>query len=77
MIMKNNSKLTSKRISDAYELFDDIDEIFKDEEQRCYLVTILTKDELDSLIGEFLICFTENEDAEKVSIVENWKEKIS
>lgn len=58
-------------------LFDDIDEIFKDEEQRCYLVTILTKDELDSLIEEFLICFTENEDTEKVSIVENWKEKIS
>jgi hypothetical protein len=66
-----------KRIEDSYKLFDDIKELFEDPSKRKYLTSTLTLDEMNSLLEEFLICFTENEDVDKVLTVGIWKNIVS
>lgn len=72
-----HNEIMSKRISDAYELFNDIEELFEDPNARFYLTSILTEDEFNSMIEEFSICFTENNDKEKVLTINIWKNMVA
>lgn len=67
------SETESNRIHSAYELYEEIKELFEDPKKRIYLSTILTKDEMDSMIEELSICFSIKGDKDKILTLNIWK----
>lgn len=71
------NKIESNRINNAYKLYEEIKDLFEDSKKRVYLLTILTKDEIDSMIEEFITCFSIKGDKDKILIINNWKNIVN
>ena len=72
----NNEAFTKRRIDEAKRIFDETRELFEDDSKKIYVTTILTKDEMDSLLEELIACFTYIEDFAKCKRVYMWKKTL-
>jgi hypothetical protein len=72
----SNEAFPKRRINEASRIFDETKELFEDDSKKIYITTILTKDEMDSLLEELIACFTHIEDFAKCKRVYMWKKTL-